>query len=118
MEETTEKSRSLEGLYIFLRIVGIISFIVGAYLLLTSTYSGTSSTSISSGWQTLADNIQYIEFGMIVSVSLVCLIVAFALRKDSKRLAIFFIILGLSLPLLAWLLTISIPQPQIIPVSH
>lgn len=118
MEETTKKSRSLETLHIFLRILGIISFIVGAYLLLTDTYSGTSSTSISSGWQTLADNVHYIEFGMIASVSLVCLIVAFAVRKDSKRLAIFFIILGLSLPLLVWLLTISIPQTQLIPVSH
>lgn len=42
MEEKPEKSQSLNGLHLFLRIIVTISFIIGAYLLLTNPSTGSN----------------------------------------------------------------------------
>ena len=114
IEEKSEKSQSLEGLHIFLRIIAIISLIIGVYMLLTN--SGTSSNSISPGIQTIIDNMDLIEYGMAGLISLICLIVAFIARKDSPKFALIVLIIGIAIPLIVWYLNISFPQPRIVPV--
>lgn len=116
VEEKSESSKSLEGLIIFLHIVSLMMLIIGVYMLLTN--SGASSSSISSGMQTLTDALPYIEFGMIVIMSLISLVVAFIVRKDAPILALFLLIIGIVMPIVFWYFTIGMPQPQIIPVSH
>lgn len=114
IEEKSEKSQFLEGLHIFLRIIAIISLIIGVYILLTN--SGTSSNSISPGMQTIIDNMDLIEYGMAGFISLICLIVAFIARKDSPKLALVIFIAGIAVPLIVWYLHISFPQTRIVPV--
>lgn len=116
MEEKPEKSQSLNELHVFLRIIAIISFIIGAYLLLTNPSTSSNSTSISPGMQTLIDSVPMIEFGMAGLISLVCLIVAFITRKDAPKFALIVLIIGIAIPLIVWYLHISFPQPRIIPV--
>ena len=121
MEENTiveknKKSQSLEGLHIFLRIIAIISLIIGVYMLLTN--SGTSSNSISPGMQTIIDNMDLIEYGMAGFISLICLIVAFIARKDSPKLALVILIAGIAVPLIVWYLHISFPQPHLVPTPN
>ena len=55
IEEKPEKSQFLETLSICLRIIAIVSLIIGVYLLVMNP--GASSTSISPGMQTLNDNV-------------------------------------------------------------
>lgn len=57
MEENTiveknEKPQSLEGLHIFLRIIAVMLFLIGAYFLLTNPSTNSNSASISPGMQT------------------------------------------------------------------
>lgn len=111
-----EKSNNLEGLHVFLHIASLVLLIIGVYLLLTN--SGSSSNSISLGMQTLTDSLPYIEFGMIVIMSLISLVVSFIVRKDALILALVLLIIGISLPIVAWLSVSSVPQIQIVPVSH
>lgn len=108
IEEKSEKSQFLERLSICLRIVAIVLLLVGAYLLVTNT--GSNSTSISPGMQTLTDNAPMIEFGMTVIVGLVLLILAFVNRKESPKLALFYLAIGIGLPLLIWFLGNSISK--------
>ena len=110
IKEKSEKSQSLERLSICLRIVAIVSLLIGAYLLLTNPNTGSNSTSIRSGMQTLNDNVPMIEFGMTVVVGLVLLILAFINRKESPKLALFYLVIGIGLPLLIWFLGSLIPQ--------
>lgn len=117
IEEKSEKSQFLEGLSICLRIIAIISFIIGAYLLLTSPSTGSNSASISPGMQTIIDNMPLIEYGMAGLISLVCLIVAFIARKESPKLALVILIIGIAIPLIVWYLHISFPQTHIVPIS-
>lgn len=116
IEEKSEKSQFLEGLHIFLRIIAIISLIIGVYMLLTN--SGTSSNSISLGMQTIIDNMDLIEYGMAGFISLICLIVAFIARKDSPKLTLVILIAGIAVPLIVWYLHISFPQPRIVPTPN
>lgn len=117
IEEKTEKSQFLEQLSICLRIIALISFIIGVYLLLTNPSTSSNSTATSSGMQTLIDNMPLIEYGMAGLISLICLIVAFIAQKEAPKLAIFFLIAGIAVPLIVWYLHISFPQPRIIPIS-
>lgn len=116
IEEKSEKSRFLEGLHILLRIIAIISLIIGVYMLLTN--SGASSTSISPGMQTIIDNMDLIEYGMAGFISLICLIVAFIARKNSPKLALVILIAGIAVPLIVWYLHISFPQPHLVPTPN
>lgn len=113
-----EKSNNLEGLHVFLRIASLVLLIIGVYLLLTNHGSSSNSSSMSYGMQTLTDSLPYIEFGMIVIMSLISLVVSFIVRKDALILALFLLIIGISMPIIFWYFTFGIPQPQIIPVSH
>ena len=113
IEEKSEKSQSLEELHIFLRIIAIISLIIGLYMLLMNP--STSSTSINPGMQTIIDNMDLIEYGIAGLISLICLIVAFIARKDSPKLALVILIIGIAIPLLVWYLHISFPQPRLVP---
>lgn len=115
IEERPEKSQSLEGLHIFLRIIAIVSLIIGVYMLLTN--QGASSNAISPGMQALIDNMPLIENGMAALISLICLVLAFITRKEAPKLAIFFLIAGITVPLIVWYLHISFPQPRIVPIS-
>ena len=116
INEKSEKSQFLETLSICLRIIAIVSLIIGVYLLLTN--SGTSSNSISPGMQTLIDNIPLIEYGMAGLISLICLIVAFITRKDAPKFALIVLIIGIAIPLIVWYLHISFPQSRIVPVPQ
>ena len=111
--EKNEKSQSLEELHMFLRIIAVVLFLIGAYFLLTNP--STSSNSISSGMQTIIDNMDLIEYGMAGFISLICLIVAFIARKDSPKFALIVLIAGIAIPLIVWYLHISFPQPRIVP---
>lgn len=114
IEEKTEKSQFLERLSICLRIIAIVSLIIGVYMLLTN--QGTNSNSISPGMQTLIDNMPLIEYGMAGLISIICLIVAFITRKDAPKFALIVLIAGIAIPLIVWYLHISFPQPRIVPV--
>ena len=123
MEENTiveknEKSQSLEELHIFLRIIAVMLFLIGAYFLLTNPSTNSNSASISPGMQTLIDNIPLIEYGMAGLISLICLIVAFITRKDAPKLALVILIAGIAVPLIVWYLHISFPQPHLVPTPN
>lgn len=118
IEKKIKKSQFLERLSICLRIIAIISFIIGAYLLLTNPSAGSDSTSINPGMQTIIDNAPMIEFGMTTIVGLVLLILAFVNRKESPKLAIIFLAVGIGLPLLTWLLTSSMSHTSFTPVPQ
>lgn len=114
IEEKSEKSQFLERLNISLRIIAIVSLIIGVYLLLMNP----SSNSISPGMQTIIDNMDLIEYGMAGFISLICLIVAFIARKDSPKLALVILIAGIAVPLIVWYLHISFPQPHLVPTPN
>lgn len=116
INEKSEKSQFLEGLSICLRIIAIVSLIIGVYMLLTN--SGTSSNSISPGMQTLIDNMPLIEYGMAGIISLICLIVAFIARKDSPRLALVILIMGIAIPLFVWYVHSAFPQTRFVPTPN
>ena len=118
VEEKSESSKSLEGLIIFLHIVSLMMLIIGVYLLLTNHGSSSNSSSMSYGMQTLTDSLPYIEFGMIVIMSLISIVVASIVLKDAPILSLFLFIIGIGMPIIFWYFTFGIPQPQIIPVSH
>ena len=112
IEEKSEKSQFLERLSICLRIIAIVSLIIGVYLLLTN--QGTSSNSISPGWQTLIDNMDLIEYGMAGFISLICLIVAFIAKKDSPRLALVILIIGIAIPFFVWYINSFFTQTHLL----
>ena len=123
MEENTiveknEKSQSLEELHIFLCITASILFLIGAYLLLTNPSTNPNSTSISPGWQTLLDNMDLIEYGIAGFISLICLIVAFIARKDSPKLALVILIIGIAIPFFVWYINSVFPQPHLVPTPN
>lgn len=116
IEEKNEKSQSLEELHIFLRIIAVMLFLIGAYFLLTNPSTNSNSASINPGMQILIDNIPLIEYGMAGLISLICLIVAFITRKDAPKFALIVLIIGIVIPLIVWYLHISFPQPRVVPV--
>lgn len=118
MEENLieEKSQFLERLSICLRIIAIVSLIIGVYLLVMNP--STSANPISPGMQTIIDNMDLIEYGMAGLISLLCLIVAFIARKDSPKLALIVLIAGIAVPLIIWYLHISFPQPRLVPTPN
>lgn len=115
IKEKSEKPQFLERLSICLRIIAIVSLIIGVYLLVMNPSTNSHQTSISPGWQTLIDNMDLIEYGMAGFISLICLIVAFIARKDSPKLALVILIAGIAIPLIVWYLHISFPQPHLVP---
>lgn len=117
IKEKPEKSQSLNGLHVFLRIIVTISFIIGVYLLLTNPSTSSNAASISPGMQTIIDNMPLIEYGMAGLISLVCLVVAFIARKESPKLALVILIIGIAIPLIVWYFHISFPQTHIVPIS-
>ena len=96
MEEQTKKSQFLERLSICLRIIALISFIIGVYLLLTNPNTSSNSTSISPEMQTFINNMPYMGFGMSVIISLIMFILAFIDRKESPKLALILLAIGFS----------------------
>ncbi len=111
IEEKSEKSQSLEELHMFLRIIAVVLFLIGAYFLLTNTGSNTASiSSISPGMQKLIDSMPYIEFGILAIISLICLIVAFIVCKDSPVMALILLAVGIGALLLVWFVGNSISQ--------
>lgn len=114
--EKSEKPQRLERLSICLRIVAIVSLLVGAYLLLTNSNTNSTSAPINPGMQTIIDNIPLIEIGMTSIISLVLLILAFINRKNAPKFALIVLIIGITIPLIVWYLHISFPQPHIAPV--
>lgn len=116
IKEKSEKPQFLERLSICLRIIAIVSLIIGVYLLVMNP--STSSNSISPGMQTIIDNMDLIEYGMAGFISLICLIVAFIARKDSPKLALVILIAGIAVPLIVWYLHISFPQPHLVPTPN
>lgn len=114
INEKPEKSQFLETLSICLRIIAIISLIVGVYFLLTNP----SSTQPSSGMQVLIDNASYIEIGMSALVSFVLLILAIINWKEAKPVAIIYLIVAIALPLFTWYLASTIPQTHLVPAPQ
>lgn len=119
IEEKSEKSKflDLEGLRIWLRIIAIISLLIGVCMLLTN--HGTSSTSISPETQTLISYMSVIEIGMSIPIGLISLAVAVInLKKDKPKLAIFFLIAGIAFPLLVWYLNVGFLPIHFIPALN
>ena len=115
IKEKSEKPQFLERLSICLRIIAIVSLIIGVYLLVMNPSTNSHQTSISPGMQTIIDNMDLIEYGMAGLISLICLIIAFIARKDSPKLALIILIMGVAIPLIVWYLHISFPQPRLVP---
>lgn len=113
IEEKPEKSQFLERLSICLRIIALISFIIGVYLLLTNPSTSSNATSISPKMQALINNMPYIGFGMSVIISLTMFIIAFIDRKESPKLSLILLAIGIVVPLLTWLLASSISQTEL-----
>lgn len=118
IKEKSEKPQFLERLSICLRIIAIVSLIIGVYLLVMNPSTNSHQTSISPGVQTIIDNMDLIEYGMAGFISLICLIVAFIARKDSPKLALVILIAGIAVPLIVWYLHISFPQPHLVPTPN
>lgn len=118
IKEKSEKPQFLERLSICLRIIAIVSLIIGVYLLVMNPSTNSHQTSISPGMQTIIDNMDLIEYGMAGLISLICLIVAFIVRKDSPKLALVILIAGIAVPLIVWYLHISFPQPHLVPTPN
>lgn len=112
-----EKSNNLEKLSICLRLISIVSIIIGLCLMLTNPNTNSNSTSISPGLQMMIDNMPIIEFVMLTIMSLIFLILAFITRK-TPILAIIFLIIAIGTPLVAWIITSHIPQTSLIPAPQ
>lgn len=100
----------------WLRFLSWITTILGLVLLFTSNGSGPSQ--LSSALLDLMEKIPYITSGLMVIVGLMCFVFAYSMRKDSKGFVAFFIVAALVMFLLSWHTVNSIPQIQIIQVSH
>lgn len=105
----------------YLRCIPTIMIVFGLILMFTGNGSGPSQSSSgpSSAMIALTEKMSYVMSGATAITSLVLLLLAFVVRKESKRINGFFLIVGLILIAVALLQFIMIPpQPQIIPVSH
>lgn len=111
--DTNQKSERLSSL---LSITPVI--LIAIFLIKLLTSDSQSSSRMSPGMRTLIDNLPYIGASTISASSLVCIFVAFMTRKESKKLAVFFVILALILIFISWSAINSISQVQIVPVSH
>ena len=92
--------------------------LIAIFLIKLLTDDSQSSSVMSPGMRTLTDNLPYIGAAAVFASSLVCIFVAFMTQKESKKLAVFFVILALILIFIAWSGINSISQIQIIPVSQ
>ena len=104
-----------------LRCIPMIMIVFGLILMFTGNGSGASQSSSgpSSAMIDLTEKMSYVLSGATVVAGLVLLVLAFVVRKESKRIDGFFLIFGLILIAVALLQFIMIPpQPQIVPVSH
>lgn len=104
-----------------LRFIPTIMIVFGLTLMFTRNGSGPSQSSSgpSSAMIALTEKLPYVVVGMSAVTGLVLLVLSFIARKESKRIDVFFLIVGLILIAFAFLQFIMIPpQPQIIPVSH
>ena len=119
IEHQTIQNR--DKLFSWLRSIPTIMIVFGLVLMFTGGGSGPSQSSSgpSSAMIALTEKMPYVMSGATAVISLVFLVLAFFARKESKRIDVFFLIVGLFLMLFALLQFIMIPlQPQIIPVSH
>ena len=119
IEQQTNQNR--DKLFSWLRFIPMIMIVLGLILMFTRNGSGPSQSSSgpSSAMIALTEKMPYVMSGATAIISLVFLVLAFFARKGSKRIDVFFLIVGLFLMLFALLQFIMIsPQPQIIPVSH
>lgn len=104
-----------------LRFIPTIMIAFGLVLMFTGNGSraSQSSSGLSSAMISLAEKLSYIAVGMSAVTGLVFLVLAFLTKEESKRINVFFLIVGLILIAFAFLQFIMIPtQPQIVPVSH
>lgn len=111
--DTNQKSERLSSLLSLAFVILIAVFLIR---LLTS--DSQSSSVMSPGVITLTDNLLDIGSAALFASSLVCIFVAFMTRKESKKLAVFFVILALILIFISWSAINGISQVQIVPVSH
>ena len=119
IEQQTNQNR--DKLFSWLRFIPMIMIVLGLILMFTRNGSGPSQSSSgpSSAMIALTEKLPYVAVGMSAVAGLVFLMLAFVTREESKRINVFFLIVGLILMALAFLQFIMIPpQPQIIPVSH
>ena len=112
-ETQIKKSERLSSL---LSITPVI--LIAIFLIKLLTSDSQSNSGMSPGVRTLTDNLSHIGSAAVFASSLVCIFLAFMTRKESKKLAIFFIILALILIFIAWSAINNISQIQIVPVSH
>lgn len=105
-----------DGLSSLLKVVSAILMVVGLVIMLTSNGSGPSQSS--SRLSDLSEKLPYIVSGMMTLFGLISLGVAYSLRKDSKGLVAVFLVLSLTMFLLAWYSVSLVDQAQIVPVSH
>lgn len=99
---------------VFVSFIASSFLVIGIFKILTGN-DGSQHSRNSVDLNEFTRSLTYLGFGMSVIVSLVLLSLAYITRKDSVRLSVFFCILGLVLPLLAWFLVGSIPQSYIVP---
>ena len=119
IEQQTNQNR--DKLFSWLRFIPTIMIVFGLVLMFTGGGSGASQSSSgpSSAMIALTEKMPYVMSGATAITSLVLLLLAFVVRKESKRINCFFLIVGLILIAVALLQFIMIPpQPQIVPVSH
>ena len=116
VNQKQETNQRLERLSPLLSLTPVI--LIAVFLIKLLTSDSQSSSGMSPGMRTLTDNLPYIGSAAVFASSLVCIFVAFMTRKESKKLAVFFVILALILIFIAWSAINSISQVQIVPVSH
>ena len=119
--EQRQTNQNRDKLLSWLHCIPLIMIVFGLILMFTGGGSGASQSSSgpSSAMISLTEKMPYIMSGASAITGLVFLILAFLTREESKRINVFFLIVGLILIAFAFLQFIMIPpQPQIIPVSH
>lgn len=112
-----ETSNFAERMSTFVSFIAASLLVVGLVKILTGNDSSQHSRN-SIDVIEFTRSLTYLGFGMSVIAGLVLLSLAYIFRKDSVRLAIFFAIIGLVLPLLSWFLIGSIPQSCIVPAAY
>ena len=112
-----ETNHFAERMSTFVSFIAASLLVVGLVKILTGNDSSQHSRN-SIDVIEFTRSLTYLGFGMSVIAGLVLLSLAYIFRKDSVRLAIFFAIIGLVLPLLSWFLIGSIPQSYIVPAAY
>ena len=112
-----ETNHFAERMSIFVSFIASSLLVIGLFKILTSNDSLQHSRNSIDVIEFIR-SLTYLGFGMSVIAGLVLLSLAYIFRKDSVRLAVFFVIIGLILPLLSWFLIGSIPQSYFVPAEY